>query len=328
MHAFELHQPASLADAIARSGKNVVYKAAGLDLIDLWKERVEAPATVVNLLALGADQGLRGVRADSGGVAIGALATLAEVADDTTALAGSGFAALREAAAGAASPQLRHRATVGGNLLQKNRCWYYRSAGFGCSHNGRAPGCRAVDGESRYHAVLGQTDCYRVHPSSLAPALYVLDAVVHVHGKKGERTLPITQLYPEIAAAAAPEHTLAADEVLLAVRVPAAKAHERSAFRESRERQAFDWATTAAAVRLGIEGGRITSARICLGAVAPVPLLAEAAAKSLLGKAPSAELFAQAAAAAYAGARPLAHNAYKIQVGQSVLVDALHAATR
>lgn len=326
MRSFELNLPKDLADACAQAASGATLKASGIDLIDRMKERVDAPAKVVNLLALRGDARLSRIDAGMAGVTLGALATLARIADDQKILGGDAFAALREAAGAAATPQVRNRATLGGNLLQQNRCWYFRSAGFGCSHNGRAPGCRAIEGDNRYHAVLGQTDCNRVHPSNLAPALLVLDAKVTVAGPAGERTFALEKLWPELPVAAAPEHTLKPGEVLVEVAFPAGVAGTRSAYRESREKLSFDWATTAAAAKLVIEAGKITAAKICLGAVAPVPVVATDAAASLIGKAPTREAFVAAAQLAYAGARPLTHNAYKIPIGQATLIDALLAA--
>jgi len=326
MRSFELTLPKDLNDAAKQAQAGAVPKAAGIDLIDRMKERIEAPEKVVNLLALRSDTRMNRIDAGLAGISLGSLVTLAQIAENQKILGGEAMAVLREAAGEAATPQVRNRATLGGNLLQQNRCWYFRSAAFGCSHNGRAPGCRAIDGENRYHAVLKQTDCNRVHPSNLAPALFVLDAIVTVAGPSGERTFPITQLYPEIPAATTPEHTLKQGEILVEVRFGNFGTGTRSAYRESREKLSFDWATTAAATRLVVEAGKITDARICLSAVAPVPVLATAAAQSLIGKAPSREAFLAAAKLAYADARPLTHNAYKVQVGQATLVDALVAA--
>jgi len=207
------------------------------------------------------------------------------------------------------------------------RCWYLRSARFACAHSGRGDRCLAQEGEHRYHAVMGTHDCIRVHPSNLAPPLLVFDAELHVQmGGDRVRTLRLRDLYPVEPIAAAPEHTLAAGEVLLSVRVARPAPGTRSAYRESREKQSHDWATTAAAVRLVLDGEKIAAAAICLGAVAPVPILAESASALLVGEKPSPTLFQKVAEEAYRGADPLPQNRYKVPVGQAVLIDALTAA--
>lgn len=327
MRPFALFRPETAADALAKAGDGTAYKAGGLDLLDRLKERVEAPATVIDLWALRAAMSAIAVSGDS--VRIGALTTLAQVAQ-AEPLQDARLAALAIAAGDAATPQVRSRATLGGNLLQLSRCWYLRNARFACLHSGRGDTCLAQEGEHRYHAVLGAHDCIRVHPSNLAPALFVLDASVSVLGKDGaagaERTLPIGELYPREPRAELPEHTLAAGEILTAVQFPLPPAGTRTAYRESREKLAHDWATTAAAVRLQLDGDRIAAAAICLGAVAPNPLPRPGAAALLVGQKPSAALFATAADEAFASAAPLPQNSYKVAVGKAVLIDALTAA--
>ncbi|MCC6784053.1 MAG: FAD binding domain-containing protein [Planctomycetes bacterium] len=323
MNPFTLHLCADLAEARAASGDGTVYKAAGIDLIDRLKERKEALPQLVDVSRLRKDLG--GITVDSDALRLGALATLHEIAEhkDTGARA---LRALRDAASQAATPQVRRRATLGGNLLQRARCWYLRSAGVGCAHGGDGPTCMAREGENRYHAILGGFDCVRVHPSNLATALCALDATAEIFGGDATRRIPIRALWPEHGLASLPEHTLAPGELLVAVFVSRGVIEGNSAYREAREKASFDWPTCAAAVHVALEDGVISSARICLGAVAPVPWLADDAAKVLLGKTPSDELFQSAARTAFAGAQALTQNAYKIEQGQAVLVDALRAA--
>ncbi len=323
MHPFELTLPDSLAEALKTAGDDSMFKAAGIDVLDRLKERVDRPDRLVDLWRL--KQTLGDIQKTDAGVSIGALVTLQRVAD-AAELGGDGATALRESCGEAATPQVRRRATLGGNLLQKARCWYLRSAAFGCLHGGDGPLCQARIGENRYHAILGALDCVRVHPSNAAPPLIAMGAEVEAQGTDGSRRFPILELFPKEPAAAVAEHTLKRGEILTAVHVPTAALQGRSAYREAREKQSFDWPTASAAVWLRIDGGRIQDARVCLGAVAPIPWASAAAAKELRGKAPSAALFAQAAEAAFADAVPLTENAYKIQVGRAVLVDALTAA--
>lgn len=326
MQPFTLVVPHDLDEAAAAAKPaTAMLKAAGLDLLDRLKEGVATPGELVSLLPLKRD--LAGIGSDAKGLSIGALTTLAELAE-AKALDGAAFAALRTAADQAATPQIRNRATVAGNLLQQCRCWYLRSAAFACLHGGKGPICLAIPGENRYHAIFGVVDCARVHPSNLAPALLALGAEFTslANGKPVRR--PLAELFPSEPKAQAAEHTLQQGEILTAIHLPAPPAGARSAYAESREKQSFDWPTTAAAVRLVLDGGRITEAAIVLGAVAPVPWPRPQAAAMLVGKAPSAELFEQVAKAAFADAQALEHNAYKIPIGQGVLRSALHEAAR
>lgn len=327
MKPFTYVVPKSLAEASEASKQpNTLLKGAGIDLIDRMKERLQTPERVVNLLPLKDD--LAGVAADANGeLRIGALTTLAQL-EQNQALATPALAGLRAAAGMTATPQIRNRATVAGNILQFTRCWYVRSEAFRCLHGGRGPTCLALTGENRYHSVLGWTDCVRVHPSNLAPPLLALDAEYStLQGDKVARR-KMSELFPAEPRAQNPEHTLAAGEIVTAIHVPAQPAGARSAYCESREKQTFDWATTACAVRIVLAGGKITAANVVLGAVAPVPFPVPKAAALLVGEAPSAALFQQVAEAAFAGASPLAHNDYKLTVGKAIVREALDEATR
>ena len=323
MRPFEMILSEKLEGAIKAAHGGATVKAAGIDLLDRMKERVESPKTIINLMPL--SKQMSDIAAKGGDVVIGALATLQEVAD-ATPLRGVVYAALCAAAGEAATPQVRNRATIGGNLLQKTRCWYLRSAGFSCAHDGKGLGCRAIDGENRYHAIMGYSDCARVHPSNVAPALIVLDAEVSIESNDGIRKVKVKDLYPKNPLASRPEHVVKDGEILTQVRVPAQSAGTRSAYGESREKLSFDWATTSAAVRLVMAGKTIQDASICLSAVAPVPVIAADAAKLLKGKTASRKLFEQAAERAFRDAKPLDKNGYKLPVGKAVLVDTLATA--
>ncbi|MGE3175219.1 MAG: xanthine dehydrogenase family protein subunit M [Planctomycetota bacterium] len=327
MRPFTYVLPKDLAEATAAAAKpDTVLKGAGIDLVDRLKERVLAPETVVNLLPLKKD--LAGIAAEGdGALRLGALTTLQQLAA-AGAVAGPAFGAVREAAAVTATPQVRARATLAGALLQQTRCWYLRSAAFGCLHGGDGPVCQAQIGDNRYHAVHGYVDCVRVHPSNLAPALLVLDAEYSTaHGDAVLRRR-IAELFPDAPLASRAEHTLQDGEILTALHLPAQPAGARSAYRETREKQSFDWATTAAAAWVVLDGGVIRDARLVLGAVAPNPLPRPDAAKLLIGQEPSDELFVRVAHKAYADARPLTGNAYKVQVGKAVVREVLHAVVR
>jgi xanthine dehydrogenase YagS FAD-binding subunit len=327
MRPFTYVVPETLAQAAdAAKQPDTVLKGAGIDLVDRMKERLQTPAAVVNLLPL--QRELAGLTIDAdGALTIGAATTLTQL-EQHGSLAGPALAGLREAAASTASPQIRHRATVAGNILQFTRCWYVRSEAFRCLHGGRGPTCLAMTGENRYHAVMGWSDCVRVHPSNLAPPLLALDAEYStvLDGKTRRRTF--AELFPEQPRAESPEHTLAHGEIVTAIHVAAQPAGTRTAYCESREKQNFDWATTACAVRIVLDAGVITAANVVLGAVAPVPLPRPAAAKLLLGQKPGDTLFQKVAELAFAGAAPLLHNGYKLTVGKAIVREALEQATR
>ena len=327
MKPFTYVVPKTLAEASeAARQPATVLKGAGVDLVDRMKERLQTPERVVNLLPL-VDE-LAGVATEGNGeLRIGALTTLTQL-EQHQALANPALAGLRVSAAIAATPQVRNRATVAGNILQFTRCWYVRSEAFHCLHGGRGPTCLAMTGENRYHAVLGWMDCVRVHPSNLAPPLLALEAEYSTRLGDQVRRRKFTDLFPAEPRAQNAEHTLEAGEIVTAIHVPAQPAGTRTAYCESREKLTFDWATTACAVRVVMDAGKITAANVVLGAVAPVPLPRPKAAAMLVGQAPSTLLFQKVAEAAYAGASPLAHNDYKLTIGKAIVREALEAATR
>ncbi|MCA8965200.1 MAG: FAD binding domain-containing protein [Planctomycetes bacterium] len=327
MKPFTYVVPHSLAEAAeAAAQPDTIVKGAGIDLVDRMKERLVTPAQIVNLLPLAKD--LAGVSvAGNGEVTIGAATTLTQL-EQNAALANPALAGLRTAAAVTATPQVRTRGTVAGNILQFTRCWYVRSEAHKCLHGGRGPTCLAMTGDNRYHAVLGWQDCVRVHPSNLAPPLLALGAeFTTVLGDKQQRR-PLAELFPKDPRAGVPEHTLQPGEIVIAVHVPPQPQGTRSSYAESRERESSDWATTACAARVVLDGGVITAADLVLGAVSPIPRPRPDAAKALLGKQPDDGLFRKVADLAYQGAAPLSHNAYKLTVGKATVREALHLATQ
>lgn len=321
MKPFAYVQPQSIVEASQEAARpDTIVKAAGIDVVDRMKERLLTPQRVVNLLPL--HKAMGGIADRDGELSIGASVTLTDLAEHP-ALGIASRAGLRIAAATTATPQIRHRATVAGNLLQFTRCWYVRSEAHSCLHGGRGPTCLAMTGDNRYHAVLGWQDCVRVHPSNLAPALLALGAeYTTVLGDKTQRR-PLAALFPKDPRAEAPEHTLAAGELVLAIHVPVQPEGARSSYAESRELLSHDWATTACAARLVLQDGVIAAADLVLGAVAPNPLPRPEAAKFLVGKKPDDNLFVRVADLAYRGAAPLSHNAYKLAVGKATVREAL-----
>lgn len=330
MKRFRLVRLPTIDQAGARMAEDPstrVFRAGGVDLLDRMKEGLDAPAELVELHAIAGEHGRRMrsiTRADDGGWRIGTLVTLGQLAgfDDLP----DAYAASKEAAGAAATPGIRNAATLGGNLLQRPRCWYYRHADLVCIKKGGAQ-CLAVAGDNRYHAILGGGPSYIVHPSSLAPALLVLGAQATLWRSGEIRTIPLADLFAPPSVDPRREHTLEPAEVLLEIVLPPARQGQRSVYVAAREKQSHDWPLAEAAVRCTVADGKLESVRVALGHVAPIPWRATEAEKTLRGQAPDAALYARAAEAAVASAKPLEHNGYKIPLVQGLLRQALHQAT-
>ncbi len=330
MNRFSIVRLPTLRDASARVTQQPdtrVLRAGGIDLIDRMKEGLDAPDELVELHAVGGEQGraLRGVAPDTEGrVRVGALVTLAQLSDPGALEAP--HAALAQAAGQAATPGIRNAATVGGNLLQRPRCWYYRHVDLVCLKKG-GDMCFAQTGDHRYHAILGGGPSYIVHPSSLGSPLVALDAEVEILGTDGKtRMIPIEQLFVGPTVDPTREHDLAPGEILLAVALPPTQSNHTSAYAAAKEKQSQDWPLAEASVRLSNTGGKLRDVRVALGHVSPVPWRSPQAEAVLEGQAPSADLFERAAEAATAPARPLPGNAYKVPLVQGLLRQALHQA--
>lgn len=316
MKNFVYVTPESVADAgAAASVKGAVLKAGGIDLLDLMKNGVIEPLRLVSLHNL-KDPGMRTIAAGPEGLSIGALATLADLA-----AAADVPASLREASRLAATPQIRNVGTVGGNLAQRPRCWYLRSATFPCARKG-GDVCYARKGENKYHAIFDNDDCSVVHASSLAAPLLALDAVVVTTKRK----IPIDQFFVPTTVDITREHVLEAGEIITSVLVPPAAKVWKDAYREIGERDSQDWSLVSAAVSLDLSGGTVRAARVVMNGVAAVPYRMAAAERALAGKAITATTAAAAAQAAFAAARPLEQNEYKIPMGKVILRRAILAA--
>jgi len=332
MNRFSIVRLPTLKAASARVSETTkqtrVLRAGGIDLIDHMKEGLLAPDELVELHAIGGDDGraLRGIELhDDGRVRVGALVTLGMLGE-LPGLLPEGLRALVQAAGEAATPGIRNAATVGGNLLQRPRCWYYRHADLVCLKKG-GDMCLAQTGDHRYHAILGGGPSYIVHPSSLGSPLVALDAVVLVRQLDGKtRDVPIERLFVGPTVDPLREHDLKAGEILLAVSLPAPAPGQRSAYAAVKEKQSQDWPLAEASVRLRLQDGKLRDVRVALGHVAPVPWRAKEAEAVLEGQAPSTDLFARAAAAATEPAKPLPGNAYKLPLVQGLLREVLHTA--
>ena len=312
MKAFEYASPSSVEEAIAALAVEggAAALAGGIDLLSLMKDGVESPKRVVNLKGIKA---LKGIIYDSRkGLQIGALTTIEELLADRRVQ--SEYPALAQAAQGVRSAQIQAVGTVGGDLCQRPRCWYYRS-GYGLLgiYNGKS---MAPEGDNRYHAILGNAGpAYFVSPSSFAPALITLDAIVQIAGPKGKRDLPVQQFFRIPTKEGEKEHSLDSSEIVTGVLVPPA-AKIKNAIYEVHQKQSLDWPLVAAAVALEMDGRVVRKARVALGHVAPIPWPAPAAEQVLAGKPVTESLAEQAGQAAVEGARPLSGNAYKVRLGR------------
>ena len=292
--------------------------AGGTDLLDLQKEYVAQPEKVVSLGGLG--RAFTDVSEERGDFTIGAGAKLADIA--ALAQLRSAFPALTTAAGMIGGPQIRNMGTLGGNLCQRNRCWYFRDEHVHCLLKG-GDKCYALDGENRYHAIFTQGHpCVIVSPSTLAPVLIALDATAEVLGPNGKRTLPLAKFFFAPASAKDREHVLAPNEVVLSVRIAAPRGLKNASY-EVRHKQSYDWPLVQAAVAFQGEGGKASKIKIVLGHVAPTPHIAEEAAKALEGKAVTEESAAEAGKLAAKGAKPLAQNGYKVKLVEVAVKRAL-----
>jgi xanthine dehydrogenase YagS FAD-binding subunit len=316
VRAFEVVLPRSLEEArAALAEEGSVLKAGGIDLLDRLKERLTSPDTLVSFRDV---PGLDRIEAGPDGVRIGALVTLARIAEDP--LIRERATALARAAGDAATPQIRNLATAGGNLVQKTRCWYYRHRDLPCLKRGDDL-CPALEGRNRYHAILAYGRCPSVHASNLAPALIALDARLRIEGPRGARESEVESFFANDPADPSRENTLAPGEVITHLLVPGGRG--RSAYREVREKQSFDWPLVSAAAAVRLEGGRVAALRVALGAVAPVPLRARGVEEALVGTVPDPASVRNAASRAFAAARPLAENAHKVPMGIACLSDTI-----
>jgi len=326
MEAFEYAHPTTQREAIELLGSSwneAAVLAGGTDLISLMKEYVVTPKRVVNIKNV---EGLKGIHSDAEGVRIGALVTMDELLDDATIR--SEFPALTQAAGGITSPQIRSMGTVGGDLCQRPRCWYFRN-GYGLLARDERGKSLVPAGENRYHAILGNSGpAYFVSPSSLGPALIALEAKLQLAGPSGQREVRASEFFVIPKSDAERENVVKPNEVLTHIFIPASSRGFRSATYEVRHKTALDWPLAAAAVAFKQEGGKIREGRIVLGHVAPTPWQAREAEKELEGKFITETAAASVAEAALRGAKPLSQNGYKVQLAKVAVKRALLAAAK
>lgn len=320
MKNFKLAEPRTIEAALSllsRQVENTYLMAGGTDLLTEIKEGVVAPDLVVDLKAIG---NLSFISKNKEGLRIGATTSLAELVADPAIE--RDYPGLHQAVASVATPQLRGMGTVGGNLCQRPRCWYYRDVRFLCRKKGGSQ-CFAARGKNKYHAIFGGGICHIVYPSDLAPALIALGAEVLIYSPRGQKVMPVEDFYILPSVNVRRENILTADEILGEVRIPAPGKRERSAYLKFKERNAWDFAVVSAAVRGTVSGRSLANPRIVLGGVAPIPWRLEKAEQSIAGKKLTEALIQEAAGLVLKEARPLEENGFKKVLVESALVQSL-----
>lgn len=290
--------------------------AGGVDLVGLMKNKVETPQVLVNIKTI---PNLAYITEDAGGLKIGALTIIKDI--KTSAIISDKYSILAEAAQSVASPLIRNVATIGGNVCQDVRCWYYRRAPitgltFFCRRKGGKQ-CFAVNGENQYHAIIGGNECYAVCPSDMAPALIALGAKVKIASPTGDTTVPLEEFYTPLG------NILEPNEIITEIQVPTPKPGTRQRYLKFRLRKAIDFAISSVAAVISTEGEVVSHARIVLGGVAPIPYRALGAEEAIKGKRITDRVAETAAKAAVSRAKPLSMNAYKVQITGALVKRAI-----
>ncbi len=320
MQPFEYVSPNSTSQAIsllAAKWGNTEVLAGGTDLLALMKDDVLAPKRLVNIKDITA---LKGISSSAQGLRVGALTTLGEMADNQDVK--NDYPALSEALLEAASPQIRNMATIGGNLCQRPRCWYFRN-GLGLLPKDESGKELVAIGENRYHAILGnQGNAKFVSPSTVVPILIAYGAKIRLEGPKGKRELPLEKFFIIPKAENEREHDLRPNEIVTDLMVPPAIGLNAAHY-EIRQKEAFDWPLALVAVTMRLQDSNVQSSKIVLGYVAPVPWLSTEAQAAMSGKPVNKETAQRAADAALAKASPLSHNAYKVKLAKVAVARAI-----
>jgi len=328
MKAFEWISPTNINDAVKlldnseNRGADMDEAprpiAGGQDLLTTMKDYITRPTRLVNLKNI---KGLNRLSLDAKGLTIGALITLTELEEHQGVR--RNLPGLAEAAHSVASPQIRNLGTVGGNLCQRPRCWYFRLEEVECLKKGGSI-CYAAEGENKYHAILGGGPSYIVHPSDLAPMLVALGAQLTVVGPEGKKVIPIEKFFTLPAEGSIRrENVLKNDEIVTEIYVPQSGFSAHSTYLKFKERDSLDFAMASVAAAVQMSGNTVKEARIVLGGVAPIPWRVPAAEKYLAGKSLTKETMTEAGKIALAGAKPLDKNAYKVPLTQTLVRRAL-----
>jgi xanthine dehydrogenase YagS FAD-binding subunit len=316
---------AEAVSAVTAGGPGTRFLAGGTTLYDLMKLNVETPTSLVDITRL---EGLDVIEISRDELVFGALTRMSDAAAHGEIVAD--YPVLSEALWRAASQQLRNQATLGGNLLQRTRCAYFRGGEpFACNKRKSGSGCAAREGIDRGHALLGGSEaCIAVYPGDLAIALVALDANIDVLGPDGERTVPVEALHREPAATPHIETILEPGELILRIRVPKTRMGRASTFHKIRDRESYAFALASAAVALDMDGDIVRDARIAIGGLATRPWRARGAEQTLIGKVLTPQTAREAGDAALEGARPGHANGFRIELGVRTVADALMIASR
>ena len=311
MYPFTFTKAADESGALSAGTAGARYVAGGTTLIDLMRETVERPERVVDINALPyRDIDLQGTR-----LRVGALVRMTELA--THAGVREQFPVIAQALELSASAQLRNMASIGGNLLQRPRCLYFRDVTAACNRRTPGAGCSAIGGRNRTHAILGTSDaCVATHPSDLAVALIALDAVLVVRGSDGESRVPLADFYRQPGTTPDRENNLGSGHLIAAIEVPVTPESRRSGYLKVRDRESYEFALTSAAVGLDVRNGLVRGARVAVGGVGTVPWRLPAVERAVIGKPASSETWQAAADLAADGARPLSENGFKVRLLQ------------
>jgi xanthine dehydrogenase YagS FAD-binding subunit len=328
MQTFQYAKADTVDKAVANGGSGR-FIAGGTTLVDLMKLEVEQPKTLVDINAIPL---VKIEKLPAGGLRIGALVRNSDLAwnDDVQ----KDYAVLSQALLSGASPQLRNMATTGGNLLQRTRCAYFREptagtpGGYGCNKRTPGTGCAAMDGHNRTHAILGVSDhCIATHPSDMCVAMAALEAVIHVEGPKGKRTIAFSDFHKLPGDTPNIENALEPGELVTYVDLPKLPEGARSVYLKLRDRASYEFALASAAVVAKVDGGHIRYIRVAMGGVGTKPWRSHEAEAALAGKPANEASFRAAAAAALAGAHPRTENAFKVELARRCLVRTLKMAT-
>jgi xanthine dehydrogenase YagS FAD-binding subunit len=332
MQTFEYSRPATIDQAVqsgarsttAQQYADVRFIAGGTTLVDLMKLDVERPNQLVDINGLPLDQIQS---ASGGGLIIGALARNAAVAHHPTVQ--RDYPVLSEALLSGASPQLRNMATTSGNLLQRTRCVYFRDTAHACNKREPGTGCSAIGGHNRMMAILGTSkDCIASNPSDQNVALTALEATIQVQGPKGKRSIPIGDFYLKPGTTPNRETVLEPGDLIVSVTLPPLEPGTRSHYLKLRDRAAYEFALSSAAVVINVSGGKIERARVALGGVGTVPWRSHEAEHVLQGQTVNSAIFSKAAEAALKDAQPASENGFKVELAKRCIVRALTVSTQ
>ena len=316
VNATSIEQVPSL---LGRSWDDAVVMAGGTDLVGEMKDYAAVPKRVVNLKSI---EGLDYIRQDDAGMRIGALTTLTDVLENGAV--SQDYPVLHQAVSVIASPQIRNMATLAGNILQRPRCWYYRSEDFPCLKKGGAR-CYAVGGVNTYHAIFGSGPSYIVHPSDAAPALMALGATVNIHGPRGGNEVVMDDFFTMPEMNIRRENILRPNEIVTEITIPKPEANSRGLFLKVRERESIDFALVSLAAQMTVVNGTCERASLVLGGVAPTPWRAVEAEDYIRGRRITEARAESTAEAAVEDAAPMPHNGYKVEIAKNLVKQAVLA---